>query len=63
MNIQMLQFFFVFQVLENVSTDGIVDYIKTKNCTKIITMAGAGISTCKCIINIYKEIYCFFFLN
>lgn len=35
------------QVLENLSIDGIVDYIKKKDCSKIITMAGAGISTCK----------------
>lgn len=40
-------FSFYFQVLDEVSVDGIVDYIKKKNCKNIITMAGAGISTCK----------------
>ncbi|XP_044264895.1 NAD-dependent protein deacetylase sirtuin-2 isoform X2 [Tribolium madens] len=33
------------KILDNVSVDGIVDYIKKKNCKNIITMAGAGIST------------------
>lgn len=36
-----------FQILDDVSVDGIVDFIKKKNCKNIITMAGAGISTCK----------------
>lgn len=36
-----------FQVLDELNIDGIVDYIKKKNCKNIITMAGAGISTCK----------------
>lgn len=36
-----------FQVLDEVNIDGIVNYIKKKNCKNIITMAGAGISTCK----------------
>lgn len=35
------------KILDDVSMDGIVDYIKKKNCKNIITMAGAGISTCK----------------
>lgn len=36
-------------VLRKLNLDGIVEYIKeNKNC-KIITMAGAGISTCKYI--------------
>ncbi|KAJ8980183.1 hypothetical protein NQ317_011428 [Molorchus minor] len=33
------------KVLDDVSVDGIIDYIKAKNCRNIITMAGAGIST------------------
>ncbi|XP_014218528.1 NAD-dependent protein deacetylase sirtuin-2 isoform X2 [Copidosoma floridanum] len=33
------------KVLEDTTVDGIVDFIKTNNVTKIITMAGAGIST------------------
>jgi NAD-dependent deacetylase sirtuin 2 len=33
------------KILDDVSMDGIVDYIKKKNCKNIITMAGAGIST------------------
>uniref|UniRef100_A0A1B6EET5 NAD-dependent protein deacetylase n=1 Tax=Clastoptera arizonana TaxID=38151 RepID=A0A1B6EET5_9HEMI len=33
------------QVLEDVTLDGIVKYIKDKKCKKIVTMAGAGIST------------------
>lgn len=34
------------KVLEELSLEGIVDYIKKNNVTKIITLAGAGISTC-----------------
>ena len=33
------------QVLAELSVDGIVEYIKSGKATKIITMAGAGIST------------------
>ncbi|XP_023026815.2 sirtuin 2 [Leptinotarsa decemlineata] len=33
------------KVLDNVSVDGVIDYIKNRNCKNIITMAGAGIST------------------
>lgn len=36
-----------FQILDDVSLEGIVDYIKKKKCKKVITMAGAGISTCE----------------
>lgn len=35
------------KVLDDVSLDGVVDYFKTKGCKNVITMAGAGISTCK----------------
>jgi hypothetical protein len=35
-----------FQVLRTLDLDGIVDYIKSGNVKNIITMAGAGISTC-----------------
>lgn len=35
------------KVLDDVSLDGIIDYFKKNNCKNIITMAGAGISTCK----------------
>ncbi|XP_066249787.1 NAD-dependent protein deacetylase sirtuin-2 [Euwallacea similis] len=33
------------QVLDDVSIDGIVEYINKKGCKNVITMAGAGIST------------------
>jgi len=33
-------------VLNEVSFDGIVEYIKSGKCKKIVTIAGAGISTC-----------------
>ncbi|XP_056642259.1 NAD-dependent protein deacetylase sirtuin-2 [Diorhabda sublineata] len=33
------------KVLDNVTLDGIVDYIKANDCKNIITLAGAGIST------------------
>ncbi|KAJ8925862.1 hypothetical protein NQ315_009714 [Exocentrus adspersus] len=33
------------KVLDEVTVDGIINYIKNKNCKNIITMAGAGIST------------------
>lgn len=39
----------MFQILEKVDIDGIADYIKAKKCNAIITLAGAGISTCKSI--------------
>lgn len=35
------------KVLDDVSLEGIVNYFKTKGCKNVITMAGAGISTCK----------------
>lgn len=35
------------KVLRELSIDGIVDYIKENENCKIITMAGAGISTCE----------------
>uniref|UniRef100_A0A2A4K008 Uncharacterized protein n=1 Tax=Heliothis virescens TaxID=7102 RepID=A0A2A4K008_HELVI len=35
------------QVLEEVSLDGIVKWIQSERCKNIITLAGAGISTCK----------------
>jgi len=34
-------------ILRESNLDGIVEYIKEKEICKIITMAGAGISTCK----------------
>lgn len=36
------------QVLDEVNLDGIVKWIKSERCKNIITLAGAGISTCKC---------------
>lgn len=39
--------YFLFQVLEDVSVDGIVKLIKDGTIKNIVTMAGAGISTCK----------------
>lgn len=41
-------------VLRNLSLDGIVEYIKENANCKIITMAGAGISTCKYILKLYS---------
>lgn len=35
------------QILRELTLDGVIDYIKEKETCKIITMAGAGISTCK----------------
>lgn len=35
------------QVLEEVNLDGVVKWIKSERCKNIITLAGAGISTCK----------------
>lgn len=35
------------KVLESVSLEGVVEYMKSDKCKNIITMAGAGISTCK----------------
>lgn len=34
-------------LLTEVTFEGIVEYIKSGKCKKIVTMAGAGISTCK----------------
>lgn len=42
------------RILHELSLDGIVKYIKEKPDCKIITMAGAGISTCKYI---FKDIF------
>lgn len=45
------------KVLRDLSIDGIADYIKEKENCKIITMAGAGISTCEFFLNWnYKDI-------
>lgn len=35
------------KVLDELTIDGIVEYIKKKGCKNVITMAGAGISTGK----------------
>jgi hypothetical protein len=35
------------QVLTEASVDGVIKYIQEHNCRNVITMAGAGISTCK----------------
>lgn len=40
------------KVLEDVNIDGIVKWIQSERCKNIITMSGAGISTCKCNKNI-----------
>lgn len=48
------------QILKELTIDGIVDYVKSDKCKKVIVMAGAGISTCeylklfKDVINRYK---------
>ena len=42
-------------LLDEVSFKGIAQYIKSGKCKKIVTLAGAGISTCKyrgCGVNI-----------
>lgn len=36
-----------FQILNATALDGVVAYINQKGCKHIITMSGAGISTCK----------------
>lgn len=36
------------KVLNENTIDGVAQYIKDKKCKNIITMAGAGISTCMC---------------
>jgi len=38
---------YFFQVLTEASVDGVIKYIQEGKCRNIITMAGAGISTCK----------------
>lgn len=35
------------QILAELSLDGIAEFIKSSGCRKVITMAGAGISTCR----------------
>lgn len=35
------------QVLKTIDLDGIVEHWKNNGCKKIVTMAGAGISTCE----------------
>lgn len=40
------------KILDSVSLDGIADYVKNKKCKNVITMAGAGISTCNNYIEI-----------
>lgn len=35
------------KVLREVNLDGIIEYVKENENCKIVTMAGAGISTCK----------------
>lgn len=41
------------KILNELNLDGIVEYIKKKSNCKIITMAGAGISTCEYKYKIY----------
>ena len=43
----------VAQVLDEVSFEGVARFIKSGKCKNIITMVGAGISTCK-----YSVVYC-----
>ena len=35
-------------VLDEVSFEGVAGFIKSGKCKNIVTMVGAGISTCKC---------------
>ena len=35
------------QKLEQLDLDGVAKFIAAEKCSKVITMAGAGISTCK----------------
>ena len=37
------------QLLEEVTINGIVQYMKSGKCKNIITMTGAGISTCESV--------------
>ena len=49
-------------LLEEVTFEGIAKYINSDKCQKIVTMAGAGISTCK-LIHVFdsyeKTFYCY----
>lgn len=49
------------KVLHELSIDGIVDYIKEKENCKIITMAGAGISTCEFFLSCNCKYILYFF--
>lgn len=44
------------KVLDEVNLDGIVKWIKGNRCKNIITLAGAGISTCKYVLHRYYYI-------
>ena len=37
------------QLLDTVDFDGIANYMNSERCKRVITMAGAGISTCQYI--------------
>lgn len=42
--------------LEEVTFAGIAEYLASDQCKNVITMAGAGISTCECISCKVKEL-------
>jgi len=44
-------------ILTQMNLDGIVEYIQAGKCRNIITMAGAGISTCKPISHLFHLIF------
>ena len=45
------------KLISSFDIDGIADYIKKKKCKNVITMAGAGISTCKNICLLHMIVH------
>ena len=49
------------QLLDEVTFEGVAKYIRSGQCKKIVVMAGAGISTCKCTVLSYLLVSVLFF--
>lgn len=45
------------KVLKTVDFTGLIDHWKEKGFKKIVTMVGAGISTCECLLRMQSAIY------
>lgn len=43
------------KVLHEVNLDGVVKWLKSERCQYVITLSGAGISTCKCLFSLIKN--------